>query len=198
MQWSQQNSTFNMATYSTNEFRSGLKIIIDKDPYTIIDNEVVKPGKGQAFNRIKVKNLLSGRVIEKTYKSGESLPAADVMELEVTYLYSDNAYLNFMHPTTFEQYQISVEAAKDSVKWLKEQDLVTLTLFNDHPILVTPPNHVVLSVVDTEPGIKGDTAQGGSKLATLETGAEVRVPLFINIGDSLKIDSRTGSYISRG
>ena len=186
-----------MASYSTNEFRNGLKIMLDGDPFSIIDNIMVKPGKGQAFNRVKIRNLKSGRVLEKTFKSGESVEAADVLEIEVTYLYSDGEYWHFMHPSTFEQYQANKQAVADSAQWLKAEDLVTLVLYNGNPLSVTPPNHVELTVTKTEPGIRGDTAQGGSKPATLETGAIVRVPLFINIGDSLKIDSRTGTYISR-
>ncbi len=186
-----------MASYSTNEFKRGLKVMIDGDPCTIVENEFVKPGKGQAFNRVKLRNLRTGRIWERTFKSGESVEAADVMDVDMQYLYNDGAQWHFMHPETFEQVAAGEAAVGDAKKWLKEQDVCTVTLWNGEPISVTPPNHVVLKVVDTEPGVRGDTAQGGSKPATLETGAVVQVPLFIDIGDEIKVDTRTGEYISR-
>ncbi len=186
-----------MASYNTNEFRSGLKLMIDGDPYAIVDNEVVKPGKGQAFNRIKVKNLKTGRVVERTYKSGESVEAADVMDTDLQYLYNDGEQWHFMHPETFEQIAADQSAVGDAAKWLKEQDMCTITLWNGSPLLVTPPNFVVLTVADTDPGLKGDTSGGGGKPATMETGAVIQVPLFIQIGEELKIDTRTAKYVSR-
>ncbi|HHC71913.1 MAG TPA: elongation factor P [Thiotrichales bacterium] len=186
-----------MASYSTNEFRSGLKIMIDGDPYVIIENEFVKPGKGQAFNRIKIRNLKTGRVIDRTYKSGESVEAADVMDVEMQYLYNDGEFWHFMDPDTYEQVQADKTAVGEAAKWLKEQDLCQLTLWNGEPLSVTPPNFVTLKVTDTDPGLRGDTSSGGSKPATLETGAVVRVPLFIEVDDVLKIDTRTGEYVSR-
>jgi elongation factor P len=186
-----------VAKYSTNEFRSGLKVMLDNDPCSIIENEFVKPGKGQAFNRVKLRNLKTGRVLEKTFKSGESLEAADVMETDMQYLYDDGEAFHFMHPTSFDQYAISHAVVGDNKNWLKEQDNYVVTTFNDQPISVEPPNFVELKVTETDPGLKGDTAQGGSKPATLETGAMVRVPLFINEGEVLKIDTRTGEYVSR-
>ena len=186
-----------MASYSTNEFRGGLKIMIDGDPCSIIENEFVKPGKGQAFNRVKIRNLKTGRVIERTFKSGESVEAADVMDTDMQYLYNDGSAWYFMHPETYEQVGADENAVADAVKFLKEQDMCTVTTWNGVPISVTPPNHVILAVAETEPGVRGDTASGAVKPATLETGAVVRVPLFIDIGDLLKIDTRTGEYISR-
>lgn len=186
-----------MTTYSTNEFKSGLKLMLDNDPCSIIENEFVKPGKGQAFNRVKLRNLKTGRVLEKTFKSGESLPGADVVELELQYLYNNGEFFNFMHPETYEQYSVSKTTVGDAQKWLKEQDSCTVTLWNNEPILVITPNFVTLKVTQTDPGLKGDTATGGGKPATLETGAIVRVPLFINEEDILKIDTRTGEYVSR-
>ncbi len=186
-----------MATYSTNEFRSGLKIMLDGDPYTIIENEFVKPGKGQAFNRVKVRNLKTGRVVDKTFKSGESVEAADVMDTEMQYLYTDGEFWHFMEPTTFEQYAASKVAVGDAAKWLKEQDMCVVTLWNGEPLSVTPPNFVELKITQTDPGVRGDTATGGTKPATLETGAVVKVPLFIEEGEVLKIDTRTGEYVSR-
>lgn len=186
-----------MATYSTNEFRSGMKVMLDGDPCSIIENEFVKPGKGQAFNRVRLKNLKSGRVWERTFKSGESLEAADVVDREMQYLYNDGEFWHFMHPETFEQLQADEATVGESNKWLREQDVVTLTLYNGSPLAVTPPNHVELEVVETDPGIRGDTAQGGTKPAKLTTGAVVKVPLFVSIGDILRVDTRTGEYLGR-
>ena len=186
-----------MATYSTNEFRSGLKVMLDGDPANIVENEFVKPGKGQAFNRVKLKNLKTGKTIERTFKSGESIEAADVLELEMQYLFSDGEEWHFMDPESFEQVVATKEAVGDSAQWLKEQDMCQITLFNGNPIQVLPPNHVELKVVETDPGIRGDTATGGTKPATLETGAVVKVPLFIEEGEVLRCDTRTGEYLSR-
>jgi elongation factor P len=186
-----------MATYNTSEFKSGLKVMMDGDPCSIIENEFVKPGKGQAFNRVKIRNLLTGRVLEKTFKSGDSLEAADVIDCEMQYLYNDGEAWHFMHPETFEQVSADDRAVGDSVKWLKEQDMCTVTLWNGNPISVIPPNHVILTVVETDPGVKGDTASGGGKPATTDTGAVVRVPLFVDRGELIKVDTRTGEYVSR-
>jgi elongation factor P len=186
-----------MATYSTSEFKSCLKIILDGDPYNIVENEFVKPGKGQAFNRVKVRNLKTGRVIERTFRSGESVEAADVFEMEMQYLYNDGEFWHFMDPGTYEQHALSKEGMGDAAKWLKEQDMCEVTLWNGAPLAVTPPNFVLLKVTDTDPGVRGDTSGGGGKPATLETGAVVRVPLFIQNGEKIKVDTRTGAYVSR-
>ena len=186
-----------MATYSTNEFRGGLKIMLDGDPCSIIENEFVKPGKGQAFNRVKLRNLQTGRVLEKTFKSGESIEAADVLETTMQYLYSDGESWHFMVPDTYEQHEVKEAAMGDAVKWIKEEDVCDVTLWNGHPISVTAPNFVTLKVTETDPGLKGDTSSGGSKEATLETGVVIRVPLFIQIDELIKVDTRTGAYVSR-
>ncbi len=186
-----------MASYSTNEFKNGLKITLDGDPCSITENILVKPGKGQAFNRVKVKNLKTGRTLERTFKSTETVEAADVEDIDVEYLYSDGEYWHFMEPTTFEQHAADKVAVGDAAKWIKGQEACVMTLWNGAPLSITPPNFVELSVTQTDPGLKGDTAQGGSKPATLETGTEVKVPLFIDEGDVLKIDTRTGEYVSR-
>ncbi|WP_455233991.1 elongation factor P [Thiogranum longum] len=186
-----------MATYSTNEFKGGLKIMMDGDPCSIIENEFVKPGKGQAFNRVKIRNLKTGRVIERTFKSGESVEGADVMETDMQYLYNDGEFYHFMHPDTYEQVAASQTAVADAAKWLKEQDTCMVTLWNGDPISVTPPNFVFLKVTETDPGVRGDTSGGGGKPATLETGAVVRVPLFIDIDELIKVDTRTGEYVGR-
>jgi len=186
-----------MATYSTNEFKNGLKLMLEGDPCSILENEFVRPGKGQAFSRVKFRNLRTGRVWERSFKSGESLEGADVMETEMEYLYSDGEFWHFMEPNTFEQYQGDATAVGESSKWLKEQDRCEVTLFNGSPLSVAVANFVELEVTETDPGLKGDTAQGGSKPATLQTGAMVRVPLFMNIGDVIRIDTRSGDYVSR-
>ncbi|WMC09926.1 elongation factor P [Oceanimonas pelagia] len=186
-----------MASYSTNEFKSGLKIMLDGEPCAIIENEFVKPGKGQAFNRVKIRRLLNGKVLEKTFKSGDTVEGADVMDVELAYLYNDGEFYHFMNNDTFEQIAADEKAVGDARLWLKEQDVCTLTLWNGAAISVTPPNFVELEVVETDPGLKGDTAGTGGKPATLSTGAVVRVPLFIQIGEVLKVDTRSGEYVSR-
>ncbi|HKK02503.1 MAG TPA: elongation factor P [Gammaproteobacteria bacterium] len=186
-----------MATYSTNEFRSGLKILLDGDPCVVLENEFVKPGKGQAFNRVRIRNLKTGRVNEKTFKSGESVDAADVVETDMQYLYYDGEFWHFMVPDTYEQYAADANVVADAKDWLKEQDLSQVTLWNGQPLLVSPPNFVELKIVETDPGVRGDTATGGQKPAKLETGAIVRVPLFIEEGEVIRVDTRTGAYVSR-
>ena len=186
-----------MATISTNQFRPGVKILVEGDPCNIIENEFVKPGKGQAFNRVKYRNLLTGRVNEKNIRSGDTFEAADVVDTEMQYLYKDGSGWHFMDPATYEQYMVNEAGMSDAQKWLKEEDVCSVTLYNGQPISVTPPNFVNLKVADTDPGLRGDTSSGGTKAATLETGAVIRVPLFINVGEVLKVDTRTGEYITR-
>ena len=187
-----------MASHSTNEFRAGLKVMLDGDPCSIVENEFVKPGKGQAFNRVKLKNLKTGRVWERTFRSGESLPAADVMEVEMEYLYTDGSHWHFMRTDgSFEQLAADKAAVEDCIPWLKETDACMVTLWNQAPIAISPPNFVELEVTQTDPGLKGDTATGGTKPATLSTGAVVKVPLFINVGEVIRVDTRTAEYQNR-
>lgn len=186
-----------MAIYSTNEFKGGLKVMMEGDPYSIIENEFVKPGKGQAFNRVKLRNLKNGRVLERTFKSGDTLEGADVVDIEMQYLYNDGEQWHFMTTDTFEQYVAEAPALAEARQWLKEQDTCVVTLWNGAPLAVMPANHVVLRVVDTDPGLRGDTSGSGGKPATLETGAVVRVPLFVQIDELIKVDTRTGEYVSR-
>ena len=187
-----------MASYSTNEFKAGLKVMLDGGPCSILSNEFVKPGKGQAFNRVKLRNLINGRVWERTFKSGDTLEGADVIDLEMEYLYTDGEFYHFMLTDgSYEQHAASKEAVASIFNWLKEQYVYTITLYNGAPLSVTAPNFVELEVIQTDPGLKGDTAQGGTKPATLSTGAIVKVPLFINQGDVLKIDTRTEEYVNR-
>ena len=186
-----------MASFSTNEFKSGLKVILDGDPCSILENEYVKPGKGQAFNRVRLRNLKNGRVWERTFKSGDTLEGADAVDRELQYLYNDGEFWHFMDGESFEQVQAGKDAVGDAAQWLKEQDTVTITMWNDAPLSVTPANFVELEVVETDPGLRGDTATGGTKPAKLSTGAVVRVPLFMNVGDVVRVDTRTGAYMNR-
>ncbi len=186
-----------MASYSTNEMKAGMKVMMEGQPCAIVDNEMVKPGKGQAFNRIRLKYLLTGRTVEHTFKSGDTLEAADIVTVEMEYSYTDGEFWYFMNPTTFEQIAADKNAMGDSTLWMRDQDVCELTLWNGKPILVLPPHHVVLEVTETDPGLRGDTSGGGTKPAKLATGAVVKVPLFVNIGDKLKVNTRTGEYISR-
>jgi len=186
-----------MPSYSTNELRSGLKVMIDGEPCNIVDTEFVKPGKGQAFVRVKYRVLTTGRVNERTLKSGEGLEAADVHETDMQYLYDDGSSWHFMEPSSYEQYEASAEAVGDAAQWLREQDVCTVTLYNNVPLSVTPPKFVTLEITQTDPGVRGDTSSGGTKPATLETGAVVKVPLFIQQGEVIKVDTRIGEYVSR-
>jgi elongation factor P len=186
-----------MAYYSTSEFRSGMKIMLDGDPYAIIENEFVKPGKGQAFSRVKIRNLKTGRVVERTFKSGDTAEAADVHDTQMQYLYNDGEEWHFMDPASYEQVTADVNAMGDAAKWVKEQDMCNVTLYNGAPLTVEAPNFVTLLITETDPGLKGDTSGGGGKPATLETGAVVRVPLFVQEGELIKVDTRTGEYASR-
>jgi len=186
-----------MASYSTNGFRGGLKIMLDGDPYVIVENEFVKPGKGQAFNRVRVRNLKTGRVVEKTFKSGESVEAADVHETRLQYLYNDGDLWYFMDPESYEQLSADAATMGETVNWIKEQDICEVTLWNGSPLTIEPPNFVVLRITETDPGLKGDTSGGGGKPATLETEAVVRVPLFVQTGELIKVDTRSGEYVAR-
>lgn len=186
-----------MPNFSTNEFKPGLKVMLDGEPCSIMENEYVKPGKGQAFNRVKLRNLRSGRVWERTFKSGESLEGADVLDTDLEYLYTDGEFWYFMDPASFEQHSADKAAVGDCEKWLKEQERYEVTLYNGAPLAVAPPNFIELEIIETDPGLKGDTAQGGSKPATLSTGAVVRVPLFLSQGEIIRVDTRSGEYVSR-
>ena len=188
-----------MASFSTNEFKAGLKVMLDGNPCAIMENEFVKPGKGQAFNRVKLRNLRSGKVLEQTFKSGDSLEAADVIDTEMDYLYNDGEFWHFMDAESFEQIQADKTAMGDTPQWLKENSNATcvVTLFNGVPLSITPPNFVELQITETDPGVRGDTSGGGGKPATLETGAVVRVPLFVQQGEVVRVDTRTGDYQTR-
>ena len=186
-----------MAMYNTSEFKSGLKLMIDGAPCSILENEFVKPGKGQAFNRVKMRNLKTGRVLEKTYKSGETVEGADVVDVSMQYLYNDGEMWHFMDPNSYEQVAADANAMSDAGQWLKGEEMCEVTLWNGAPLTVSAPNFVTLVITETDPGVRGDTASGGSKPATLETGAVVKVPLFIEQGEVIKIDTRSGEYVGR-
>ena len=186
-----------MANYSANDFKGGLKVMLDGDPCSILEAEFVKPGKGQAFSRVKLRNLRSGKVWERTFKSNESLEGADVTDTDMEYLYSDGEFFHFMEPNTFEQHQADKTAVGDAENWLKEQEKYVVTLWDNAPLAITPPNHIELEITETDPGLKGDTAQGGTKPATLSTGAVVKVPLFLSEGEVVRVDTRTGEYLGR-
>jgi elongation factor P len=186
-----------MASYNLNQVKVGLKILVDGDPCVIVGTDFVKPGKGQAFTKVKYKSFKTERVNEKTLKASDSFEGADVMEKEMQYLYTDGRTWTFMDQETYEQIEADNNAVGDSQQWLKEEDVCLVTLWEGNPIVVTPPNFVFLEITETDPGVKGDTSSGGNKPATTETGAVVRVPLFVQQGEKIKIDTRTGDYVSR-
>lgn len=183
---------------STNEIRGGFKVEVEGQPYTIISNEFVKPGKGQAFNRIKMKHLLTGRVIERTFKSGDKLDVADVAESQMRLLYKESDGVVFMDEKSFEQIKISFENIGDTLQWLLDDHLYSVIFYNGQPVNVEPPTFIEMVITETAPGVRGDTASGRvMKPATLESGAKVQVPIFVEQGEKIKVDTRTGEYVSR-
>ena len=182
---------------STNDFKTGVSVEIDNDAYIVVDFQHVKPGKGSAFVRTKVRNSRTGAVIERTFNAGEKLPKAHLDRREMQYLYHDGEFYVFMDKENFEQIQIGDDKMADKKNYLKENMNISVLLFKGDIIGVDLPGNVELAVVETEPGIKGDTASGGNKPATLETGAVVRVPFFINVGDRIKVNTDSGEYIER-
>ncbi|HZZ72996.1 MAG TPA: elongation factor P [Pirellulales bacterium] len=186
-----------MATYNTSEFKKGLKIQIDGDPYLMVECNFVKPGKGQALYKCRMRNLIRGTMLDRTYKSGDSLDGADVEEIEGQFLYRQGDTFFFMDTESFEQYELTKEQVDDAWKFIKEGTICSMILFNGNPITISPPNHVILKVEYCEPAIRGNTATALTKPVKLETGAEVICPSFIEIGDMLKIDTRTAEYLER-
>jgi elongation factor P len=187
-----------MPQVSTNEFKPGLKLELDSQPYSIVSNEFVKPGKGQAFNRVRLKHLLTGRTIERTFKSGDKVDIADVNETEMRMLYKEGDGVVFMCDDTFEQVQISNERIGESMGWMKEDLLYGVLFYNGEPVNVDPPTFIELTITETMPGEKGNTAAGRvMKPATTETGAVLQVPIFVSEGEVVKFDTRTGEYVSR-
>jgi elongation factor P len=183
--------------YSTSEFKKGLKIELDGAPYIIVDFQHVKPGKGGAFVRTKLKNLLTGRVVDQTFRSGERVKRPDLMEREMQYLYREGNQFCMMDNETYEQLMLTAEQVGEARIYLIENQNVKVLWFNQQPVAAEGPTFVELAVTHTDPGLKGDTATGSTKPATLESGATVMVPLFISEGDRVKVDTRTGSYIER-
>ena len=186
-----------MGTYNTSDFRKGLKVQIDGDPYLMIECTFVKPGKGNALYKCRLRNLLRNTVVDRTYKGGDSLESADIEEISAQFLYRQADTFVFMDTTTFDQFELTIDQVGDDWKFLKESLVCSMMLFNGNPIGMTPPNHVVLQVEYCEPAIKGNTATNVTKPVTLESGAEILCPAFINQGESIKVDTRTGEYVER-
>jgi len=182
---------------STAEFRNGLKIEIDGEPYVIVEFQHVKPGKGGAFVRTKIKSLRTGNVIDRTYRSGEKVDVPQLEEKTMQYLYAADKDRVFMDTTTYEQVSMNEQQLGDSINYLKENMEIKVLYYKNRPINIDVPMFVELAIAKTEPGVRGDTASGGSKPATLETGAVVKVPFYLNEGDVVKIDTRTGTFIER-
>ena len=183
---------------SVADLKKGTKLILDGDPYVVTAFEFVKPGKGQAFNRVKIKHLMTGRVVEKVFKSGDKADLADVVEASMRMLYRDPQGVVFMDDATYEQITITNEKIGDVDKWLKEDLVYEVVFWNNEPISVEPPTFMELAITDTSPGVRGDTASGRvMKPATLETGAKVQIPIFIEQGEKIKVDTRTCEYVSR-
>lgn len=182
---------------STNDFRTGLTIEVDGEVYTVIEFMHVKPGKGAAFVRTKLKNRRTGAVIERTFRAGEKVNRAHVERRKMQYLYNDGDTYYFMDTETFEQFSLPREQLDETTKYLKDDMIIDVLFYQGETLGIELPNFVELKVVETEPGIKGDTASGGSKTAVVETGAVVQVPLFVEVGDVIRIDTRTGAYIER-
>lgn len=183
--------------YDTSDIRKGLKIEIDGDPYVVVDFQFVKPGKGQAFTRTRIKNLITGAVLDKTYKSGEKFQPANIEERQMQYLYKEGENYCFMDQTTFEQVFVDGAVVDDLAQFMPDNLEVSVMFFSDRPVGVTLPTFVELEVTQTDPGLKGDTATGATKPAVLSTGATINVPLFIEQGEVLKIDTRSGEYVER-
>ncbi len=186
-----------MASYGMNDVKNGMKIIVDGYPCVIIDTDYIKPGKGQAFTRVRYRNIKSGRTVELTMKSTDTVEGADVVDTDMQYLYNDGEFWHFMQPETFEQHTADKAVVGDAAKWIKGEEMCVVTLWNGAPLSITPPNFVELKIVETDPGVRGDTSGGGGKPAKLETGAVVRVPLFVGQEEVNKVDTRTGEYFSR-
>lgn len=187
-----------MAQISTNEFKAGVKVEIEGQPYTIVSNEFVKPGKGQAFNRVRIKHLMTGRTIEKTFKSGEKVDVADVEEKKMRMLYKEADGVVFMDDVSFEQYKVPLANIGDTIQWLLEDILYDIVFYKSTPVTVEPPTFLEMRIVESAPGERGNTASGRAmKPATTESGAVIQVPIFVKEGETIKVDTRTGEYVSR-
>ena len=183
--------------YDTSNIRKGLKFQIDGDPYIVVDFQFVKPGKGTAFTKTRIKNLITGAVLDRTYRSGEKLEPANIEEREMQYLYAEGDNHCFMDTTSYEQIFVPAEVVGDQAKLMPDNINVSIMLFEERPVGVTLPNFVELEVTQCDPGVRGDTATGATKPATLSTGAVINVPLFVEEGEWLKVDTRSGEYVER-
>ena len=186
-----------MSSYNTSEFKKGLKVQIDGDPYLMIECNFVKPGKGQALYKCKLRNLLRNTVLDRTYKSGDSLEAADITTIDAQFLYRQADQFVFMDNDSYEQYELTLEQVDDAWKWIKEGTICSMLLYNGNPISMEPPPHMALLVEYAEPAVRGNTATNLTKPVKLETGAEILVPAFIEQGEIVKVDTRTGEYLER-
>lgn len=180
-----------------NQLRQGTRVEIDDLPWIIVSAQFVKPGKGQAFTKIKIKNLVDGRVIERTFKSSDTVAKADIVDKNMQFLYGDGEFWHFMDPETYEQVALTQRQVGDVIHWLKEQETYAVTLWKNQAIMVEPPPFVILTITECDPGVKGDTVSGATKPATTETGAIVKVPLFVGEGERIRVDTRTGDYVER-
>jgi|SRR5690349_19375157 len=186
-----------MAQYSTSDLRGGYKVEVEGEPYTVVSNEFIKPGKGQPFNRIKLKHLLTGRVVEKTFKSGEKVEVADVEEKKLRLLYKESDGVVFMDDESFEQLTVSNTIVQDRQQWLMEEVVYSIVFYKGQPIEVVPPTFMEMKIVETAPGLRGDTSGRVLKAAVTESGAKIQVPIFVEEGEKIKVDTRTGEYVSR-
>lgn len=187
-----------MAQVNTTDLRGGHKVEIEGQPYGVVSNEFVKPGKGQSFNRVKLKHLISGRVIERTFKSGEKVDVADIAETKMRLVYKEQDGAVFMDDATFEQHKIMNTVIGNTTQWLKEDLLYDVLFYKGEPVTVEPPTFLELLITETTPGERGNTASGRVlKPATLETGAKIQIPIFVDSGEVVKVDTRTGDYVSR-
>ena len=186
-----------MATLSHTDLRKGVKVEVDGQPYVIISSDFVKPGKGTAFTRMRIRNYLNGNTIERTVKANEKTVKADIEEKTCQYLYKDNEYFYFMDSETYDQFQFTPESMGDTALWLVDNESYQVLFWGGKAISADAPNKVDLEITQCDPGVKGDTAQGSSKPATLSTGAQVNVPLFVEEGDWVRVDTRTGDYLER-
>ncbi len=187
-----------MAQVSTNEFKAGIKVEVDGQPYTIVSNEFVKPGKGQAFNRVRLKHLMTGRTIERTFKSGDKVDVADVVEAQMRMLYKESDAAIFMDDNSFEQLSIPLKSIGDSEQWLMDDFVYEVIFYKGQPVTVSPPTFMEMVIIETSPGVRGDTASGRVlKPAIVSSGAKIQVPIFVEQGEKIKVDTRTGEYVSR-
>lgn len=186
-----------MASVTTNDLRVGMKVEVDREPYLVINNEFVKPGKGQAFNRIRVKNMINGKVVEKTYKSGEKLDLADIEEHQMRFVYKESDSAVFMDEKTFDQVSIPNDIIGTNQQWLMEETVFQVVFYKGVVIEITPPTFMEMIVTETSPGVRGDTSGRVLKAATTETGAKIQIPIFVDEGEKIKVDTRTCEYVSR-